>query len=67
MGRSSEFSLAAIQNLVAAATEQTELGTTGKSVSRDSKKSAVFTSQGNLNHMTPVTTMNFREGSWSFM
>lgn len=67
MGRSSEFSLAAIQNLVAAAIEQTELGTTGKSVSRNSKKSAVFTSQGNLDHMTPVTTMNFREGSWSFM
>lgn len=64
MGRSCEFFLAAIQNWVVAATEQTALGTT---VSRDSKKSTVFTSQGILDQMTPVTTMNFREGSWSFM
>lgn len=64
MGRSREFFLAAIQNLVVAATEQTALGTT---VSRDSKKSTVFTRQGILDQMTPVTAMNFREENWSFM
>lgn len=63
-GRVSGFSLATIQSLVVAAIEKmgTAMGTTGKSVSRGSEESVVFSNQGNLDlsHMTPVMIMNFR-------